>query len=661
MLEANQRELTSAIRFGDYELDPNRGVLSRKGVPLKLQPQPFRVLELLVTHAPNIVTREQLSDYVWGTGVYVDIDQSLNFCIRQIRSVLNDSASNPKFIDTLPKQGYRFIAVIEQEAPNSAPPSPDSAAPDWTDAAWKGSPQAATPASSIRREAPTDSKPEPPNRTVELPYQPPRISHPLRWLVVSIALALAAAAIILGVRYLQHRSLAAAPKITSLAVLPLDNLSGDPTQDYFADGMTDELTTMLAKDSTLRVISRTSVMQYKGAHRPLPEIARQLGVDGILEGSISRSGDKVHMTIQLIQAPTDTHLWAESYDRNANDVVNLPQEAAQTIAKRLGTSTLQSTPARYISPEAHDAYLHGRYLWFEGMNEQAGKYFRKATELQPDYALGWAGLSMYYGQGLLRGELDPKLSTAGVDAGRRAVALDDSLPEAHLTLGAMLFIGAWDSVQADREIGRAIELDPRFAEAYHFRARMYVFLNRNEEGIQLEKKAMELDPFERPYGMAHIYNEARQYDAALNDAHQRLESRPEDVSLHWMLCDIYRRKGDLKQAAQEWETSERLEGHNDTAATIHGLFEKGGYKALLLWQINNLKQQSKKQYVSPVDLALQYAQLGQKEQTLSLLEAAYREHSPLLLWIQDDPAYDFLHSDERYRAIIKATGLPPKY
>ncbi len=660
MLEANQRELTSAVRFGDYELDPNRGVLSHKGVPLKLQPQPFRVLELLVTNAPNIVTREQLSDYVWGTGVYVDIDQSLNFCIRQIRSVLNDSASSPRFIDTLPKQGYRFIAVIEQETPNAVPPPPGSSIPELTDPAWDDSHQAATTAAPTRREAP-DFNPEPPNRTTEIPIQPPRTSSSLRWLVVSIALAFAAIAITLGARYLQHRSLAAAPKITSLAVLPLDNLSGDPAQNYFADGMTDELTTMLAKNSTLRIVSRTSAMQYKGAHRPLPEIARELGVDGVLEGSISRSGDKVHMTIQLIQAPTDTHLWAESYDRNANDIVTLPGEAAQTIAKQLGTTIPQHASARYISPEAHDAFLRGRYIWYTGDNEEAGKYFKKATELQPDYALGWAGLSMYYGQGILDGEIDPKYLAAGLEAARKAVALDDSLPEAHLVLGAMLLIDPWDFTQADRELGRAIELDPRYAEAYHFRSKMYVLLNRNEEAIQLQKKAMELDPFERPYGMVHAYAEARQYDAAITDNLQRLATMPRDLVLHWFLCDTYRRKGDLKLAAEEWEKATLISGDKDTAAIIHQTYQKGGYSALLLWRINQLKQQALKKYVSPVDFALQYAQLGQKEKTLSYLEAGLREHHPALLWIQDDPAYDFLHSDDRYRAIIKATGLPPKY
>jgi TolB-like protein len=456
----------------------------------------------------------------------------------------------------------------------------------------------------------------------------------------------------------------AKPKISSLAVLPLDNLSGDPAQDYFADGMTDELITMLAKNSTLRIISRTSVMQYKGAHRPLPEIAKALGVDGVLEGSVERSGDKVHMTIQLIAAPSDTHVWAESYDRNANDVVSLPREAAQTIAKKLNSGVAQPVAARYVSPEAHDAYLRGRYIWFTGSNDEAGKYFRKATELQPDYALGWTGLSVYYGAGAIGGDLNPEDAIPQEEAAaNKAIALDDSVPEAHLALGAAMF-QKWDWARADQEIARAIELNPSFAEAYHFRSKMDTALGRNEQAIESEKKAMELDPFQRPFAMGLAYVSVRQYDAAINDARQRLETQPEDIGLHWILCDAHRRKGELKEAAQEWEKIVQLSGDKAegiSAATIRHAFEKGGYKAVLLRQLNYLKQKSATRYVSPVDLALQYAQLGRREETLALLEEGYRQHSPLLLWIQCDPAYDFLHGEERYRSIIRRIGLPPTY
>jgi TolB-like protein/DNA-binding winged helix-turn-helix (wHTH) protein len=656
----------SVYKFGDFRLDCDRFELYRAGRSLKLERKPLELLVLLATRNGNLVTRTEIAEHLWSREVFVDTEHGINTAIRKIREVLSDDPIQSRFIQTVTGKGYRFIGSIVEvpdEAVTSTAQHSESSVNRNRRVGDINPPP--SPAGAVAIQDPPSGNEEPPpepsiSSRKDEPI-PSRNSRLLLWLLASAGLTLLVLAVALGTHVLRNRFHPAAPKITSLAVLPLDNLSGDPAQNYFADGMTDELTTMLAKNSTLRVVSRTSAMQYKGAHRPLPEIARELGVDGILEGSISRSGDKVHMTIQLIQAPTDTHLWAESYDRNQNDVVTLPKEAAQTIAKQLGTTVPQRAPARYISPEAHDAFLRGRYIWFTGDNEEAGKYFKKATELQPDYALGWSGLAMYYGQGILDGEIDPKYLAAGLEAARKAVALDDSLPEAHLVLGAMLFIDPWDWTQGDRELGRAIELDPRYAEAYHFRSKMYILLNRNEEAIQLQKKAMELDPFERPYGMVHAYAEARQYDDAINDNLQRLATMPQDLTLHWFLCDTYRRKGDLKQAAEEWEKATLLSGDKKTAEIIHQTYQRGGYSALLLWRIDNLKQQALKKYTSPVDFALQYAQLGQKEKTLSYLETGLREHHPALLWIQDDPAYDFLHPDERYRAIIKATGLPPKY
>ena len=628
------------VRFGVFELDLKAGELRKNGTKIRLPQQPVQLLAMLVERPGEILTREELRQRLWTPDVFVDFDHGLNKSIQKIREVLGDSADSPRYIETIPRTGYRFIAPVHG-GPNPVygssieAQSPKAQSMEVTETAGEAA------ASRVS------------------PMRAGRLSR--RWFLLAVSSAVLAA----GAAWLIQRRSHVTEPIRSLAVLPLDNLSGDPSQDYFADGMTDELITMLAKNSTLRVVSRTSVMQYKGAHQPLPEIAKALGVDGVLEGSISRTGDKVHMTIQLIHAPSDTHLWAESYDRDANDVASLPRETAQTIAKRLHSALLQTVSTRYVNPEAHDAYLRGRYVWYGGENEEAGKYFRKATELQPDYALGWAGLAMYYGQGLLEGELNPQDSPAAAEeAGRKAVELDDSLPEAHLTLGGILFISRWDWVQADQEIGRAIELNPRYAEAYHLRAKLYNTINRHGEAIELEKKAQELDPFQRPYAMGLAYLFARQYDAAINDLRQRYETLPDDVSLHWILCEAYRRKGALKDAAQEWEKAMLLVGDNAegiSAATIRHAYERGGYQAVLLEQVSYLKQKSAAKYVSPVEFALQYAQLGRREQTLALLEEGYRQRSPLLLGVQNDPAFDFLHAEERYRSIIKQIGLPPAY
>ena len=297
------------VRFGLFELDLRAGQLSRNGTKIRLPQQSLQLLTALLERPGEILSREELTQRLWSSDVFVDFDHGLNKSIQKLRDALGDSADSPRYIETIPRVGYRFIAPVnngtrlqeQQPAPPPAQPKPDL-------------PPAQPPAPIVENKK--------------------RARWPL------LAASLAILALVTG--WLLHRRTPAAESIHSLAVLPLDNLSGDPAQDYFADGMTDELTTMLAKDSTLRVISRTSVMQYKGARRPLPQIARELGVDGILEGSIARSGDKVHMTIQLIQAPSDTHIWAESYDRAANDVVSLPSEAAQTIAKRLALRRLST-------------------------------------------------------------------------------------------------------------------------------------------------------------------------------------------------------------------------------------------------------------------------------------------------------------------------------
>jgi TolB-like protein/DNA-binding winged helix-turn-helix (wHTH) protein len=650
----------TVFEFGDFKLHCDRFELCRAGRSLKLERIPMELLILLARRNGDLVTRAEIAEHLWDSEVFVDTEHGINTAIRKIRQVLRDDPERPRFLVTVTGKGYRFIGTVVEVRVSVAEEERGLPLQEADGPGVDGVEVLPPPPFAVQD--PIASRAELPS---EREGQSRRRSRLWVWLVgLGGAVAVVLLVLAIGLRARSLRARAGGTKINSLAVLPLDNLSGDPGQNYLADGMTDELTTMLAKNSTLRVISRTSVMQYKGAHRPLPEIARALGVDGILEGSIERSGDKVHMTIQLIQAPSDTHVWAESYDRNANDVVSLPKEAAQTIAKRLNSAVTQQAPQRHVNPEAHDAYLRGRYLWFTGDNNEAGRYFRKATELQPDYALGWAGVADYYGQGVFGAGLAPEDSLQlQEEAARKAVELDDSLPQGHLSLGAaMFFQGQW--ALADQEIARAIELDPNYAEAWHFRAKTRAILGRPAEAVEFQKKAMELDPFSRPFAMALTYVDVRQYDAAIKDVRMRLETTPQEVSLHWMLTETYRRKGALKEAAEEWEKSILLggdTGNGISAATLHRAFEKGGYRAVLQEQAKYLKQRSARQYVSPVDIALQYAQLGDKEKTLSLLEDGYRERSPLLLWIQTDPAYDFLHGEERYRAIIKGIGLPPLY
>ncbi len=561
------------IRFEDFEFDPRSGQLLRNGQPIRIQPQPLRVLKLLLERPGQTIRREELREHIWGGATYVEFDQGLNYCIRQIRLALGDNAASPVYVETLPKQGYRFLpAVVHADGNGTA-----------------------------------GVVPMPASEPLELPnqHQPLAAPRSLSWIGTKrawwfVAAGLCALLIIVPVwMYLARK-----PHIASLAVLPLDNLSGDPSQDYFADGMTDELITMLAKNSTLRIVSRTSVMQYKRAHRPLPEIARGLGVDGILEGSVAHSNTGVHMTVQLIDARTDTHLWAESFDRDTSGSVSLPREVAQSVARKLRSAFPETASTGYVRPEAHDAYLHGRYLWFTDHNDKAGEYFLKATQLQPDYALAWTGVADYYGIGAVEGEMSPRDSLPRAKAAAlKAASLDDSLPQVHVTLGNLAFFADWNWQRAQQECSRAIELDPTLVEPYFLQSKIFNTLNRPAESIGSARKAMELNPFARPYFLAMTLDNARQYDAAIMEARARLESIPTDVDLQWMLEEAYRCKGMQNEAVQTAEKAFQISGDNDAAAGVSQAFERGGFRAVLQRWLIDSKKRSQHEYVSPVFLA----------------------------------------------------------
>lgn len=614
------------LEFGGFRLDPDHFELSRAGRPLKIERKPLALLILLATREGDIITRAEIVEQLWGSEVFVDTRHGINAAIRKVRHALGDDPDHPRFVHTVTGHGYRFIGpvVVVEPAPTSGNAGMNVSSP------------------------------------TETPVVERRTSHPRVWLIGGpvAALLLIAVAVALGVR--EHISHAATPAIRSIAVLPLSNLSGDAAQDYFADGMTDELTTMLARDSTLRVISRTSAMQFKNPHRPLREIAQSLGVDGIVEGSIARADGKVHMTVQLIHAPSDTHLWADSYDRDNQDVAALPEEVAQAIAKRLHASVTGTRTAQYVNPEAHDAYLQGRVLWITGEYVKSGAYFRKAIELQPDYALGWSGLADYYGGAAMSGDLDPRTALpAGDAAAHKAIALDDTIPQTHLSLAGTYWVNRLDFSRALQENQRAIQIDPEFEGGYFQRAYILSELNRHSEAIEAAKKSTDLDPFARPWGLPMIYLMARQYDAAITEASQRLESTPNNPGVYKELADSYHCQGKDKESVAMRARMFSLVGMPEFAETLQRSFEQGGYDAVLRSGINLMEHSPG--YLSVVDLAGLYGQLGQRDKTLDLLEEGYRQHSPLLLDIQNDCSFDFLHSDPRYRSLIRKIGLPPAW
>jgi len=617
-------------KFSKFDLDPSRFELRRNGCVLKLERIPMELLILLLEREGSIATRQEIIARLWGKDVFVDTEHGINTAIRKIRQVLRDDPDQPRFVQTVTGKGYRFVALIEKENPNAAPSFQDA------------------------------SPPQPP------PEQPPPSQgrRDLWWLTALVATVLLAVAgtVVFNLAGFRDRVFAAHSigPIHSMAVLPLTNLSGDASQDYFADGMTDELITALAHNHSLRVISRTSAMQYKGVNKPMREIAQALGVDGILEGSVSRDGDRIHVNLQLIYAPTDTHIWAQSYDRNLSTAMSLPDELSQTIASEAKVDAAPPKPAKTINPEAHDAYLHGRYFWFAGNDHRSQEYFEKAIQLQPDYAPAWAGIADSYVLRGIYGEVPAKDVTAQAGAAaHKAVLLDDSLAAAHDSLAAWYLFYAWDLTRADAESRRAIELDPMVGLHHHLHSYILFAMNRGEEALQEQKRATELGPFVHSWGLGFAYLQLRQFDAAISELRMRADALPNDTTVRFYLSAAYSYKGMWDDSEREREKVLQLVGDTKGAAAAHRAFDTGGEQAVEEWSLRDTLERARKGYVSPFALAQQYAQLRDTSNTLKFLEQSYREHYPWLILLQTEPGFDFIHSDPRYQAIVKKMGLPP--
>ncbi len=632
--------------FGDFELLSSRFELRCHDRPLKLERIPMELLILLLEKNGQVVCRQEIIERLWGKDVFLDTEHGINTAIRKIRTALREDVERPRFIQTVSGKGYRFASDAVSTNANG------------TAASAKILPSA-NPVPENEVSTPASVEAGPISAGEGLASR--------KWLWAAVALLVAAGATwALNVAGLRDRVFAknvftknSIGPIHSIAVLPLANLSGDASQDYYADGMTDELITALAENRSLRVVSRTSAMQYKGVSRPLREIAQALGVDGILEGSVNRGAKQVHINLQLIYAPTDTHIWAQSYDRDLNNALSLPEELSATIAREAKVSAVPAQPQRHVNPEAHDAYLRGRYLWMAGNWLESQKYFEKAIQLQSDYAPAWGGLCMSVmlaetGRTPMREVVDKAEA-----AGRKAIELDDTFAEGHHAMAFVYLFGKWDWGRADAESRRSLELDPNFSEAHHIRSYILLAMNRPEEALQEQKLATEIDPFERPWALGRAYYYVRQYDAALEEFRMRAKAGTAALWVHSFLSTVYGFKGMEKESEHELEEDTRINRGEEAAAVIQSAYERGGRRAVLQWQLNNLKTRNRKQQVSRWDLAEAYAALGMKDETLQQLEEAYLEHSEYLVFLQDEPVFDFLHSDERYRALVKKIGLTP--
>jgi TolB-like protein/DNA-binding winged helix-turn-helix (wHTH) protein/Tfp pilus assembly protein PilF len=622
---------SSDYKFGEFELDAARFELRRDGRALKLERIPLELLILLAEKDGHVVTRQEIIERLWGKDVFVDTEHGINTAIRKIRAALREDADRPRFVQTVQGKGYRLVIT----------------------------PQNGNAAASSVQEVRSSSEAIP--ATVALRKQNYR-----RPITVTVVVLVLIAGLMIGLNVMGLRSRLFAKRqigsIHSIAVIPLANLSGDPAQDYFADGMTDELITMLARNTSLRVVSRTSAMQYKGVQRPMRDIARELGVDGILEGSVERSGNRVHMTVQLIYAPSDTHVWAQSYDRDSNEAFSLPTELSQTIAKEVKIAVSPARPQRYVSPEAHDAYLQGLYTWYGADPGRSQEYFEKAIRLQPDYAMAWSGLANAYVADAVIGYSPPQEVMEKAEAAvRKALELDDSLAEAHNSRAGLYLFNSWDWGRAEAESLRAIQLNPNYSERRHLHSYILMVMNRDDEALQEQKTAIAIDPFAEPSALGEAYIHLRQCDAAIHDLRSRLDAQPGNAYLHFTLSEAYWLKGMWKDSEQELESGNRLAGDPKTAEAEHQAFARNGEKGVEELGVSTIKARARKQYVSPWEIAFSSAFLGDKDLTLKFLELAYREHSPWIIFLQKEPVFDFLHSDERYRALVKKIGLSPAW
>jgi len=622
---------SAQVRVGSFELDLQAGELHTKGFKVRLQDQPLEVLAMLVDHAGEVVTREELRLKLWPADTFVDFEHGLNRAINKLREALGDDAAKPRYIETLPRRGYRLIAQVESGA-GLVPPQP---------------------------------------RPQGVPVRSWWVAALCAGVVVSL-LAILFALDVGGFRVRLLRRVKPV-RIESLAVLPLANLSGDPGQDYLADGMTEELITALAKIGAVRVISHTSVIWFKGA-RPrggLVEIARQLKVDAVVEGSVQRYGDRVRVTAQLIEVKTDRHLWAESYERDFRDILALQAAIARAIADEVRAKVtpqqrLQLASAHPINPEAHEAYLKGRYCWEmrtrEGLRRSI-KYFQQALEKEPGYAMAHAGLADSFivlgDNGFLpASEAFPRAREAAL----KALELDDTLAEAHAALASSLYSYKWDYAGAEREFQRALELSPQCAQAYHKRAINLLAMGRPNEAVSSIKRARELDPLSPRINanVGLILYLTRQYDQAIAELNKSLELDPGNTASFSYLSMAYEQKGMDKEAVQACQKRAALLGETPEWVTQFGrAYATGGIQATKRFLLETWKAGTAHEFVTAYDIARLYAFLGEKDQALDRLKEDSDQYEVDPCMLRHTPQYDSLRSDPRFQDLLRHMNLRP--
>jgi TolB-like protein len=563
------------VRFGQFEMDEHAGELRKEGVKVRLQEQPLQILQILLEHAGEVVTREELRKRVWPTDTFVDFDHGINNAIKRLREALADATGPPRYIETLPRRGYRFVEKIQSN---------------------------------------------------------------------------------------EHR-------VRSVAVLPLENLSRDPEQEYFADGLTEALITSLAKISALRVISRTTAMHYKGVHRPLPEIARELGVEIVVEGSVLRSGERIRISAQFIEACSDTHLWAESYERDLRDVLRLQSEIARAVAVGIQAVLTpgeqeQLAQARPVNPEAYEAYLKGRYYWEKRRPDAVKRgveYFQLAIEKDPTYAAAYAGLADSAGAAGFWGFAPPAETYAKAKVAAQTSLEIEETAEAHTSLGFALLHYDFDFAAAKKEFERAIELNPNYATAHQWYGHYFGYSGQFDQCLEETTRALRLDPLSliinTTYAGAFWFR--RQWDQAIEHCHKAMELDPSFVGLRWMLANVYEGKGMYSEAISERQYAVELSGGAPVfVAGLGGSYAAAGKKQEALRIREQLQNLSERHYVMAYWIALLHTGVEERDDAFYWLERAYKEKSATFALTKVDPRLDFLRADPRFDDLLHCMKLP---
>jgi TolB-like protein/DNA-binding winged helix-turn-helix (wHTH) protein len=618
-----------SIRFGSFLADLDSQELFKNKIRLKIPGQSFRVLALLLEKPGVLVTREELQQSLWPSDTFVDFDHGLSAAVNRLRDVLGESADAPVFVETLARRGYRFIAPVEKLG-GSEPVTP------------------MTSASDVGRHRPKS-----------------------RWIGFAVIAMAAALGLLLLVRNSGWGASTRDNSINSLAVLPLENLSRDPDQQYFSDGMTDALIAQLSKATTLRVTSRTSTARFKDTKESLPEIARELSVEGVVEGTVTRSGNRVRITVQLIRARNDQHIWANSYERDLSDVLKLQSEVAEAVARQVraqlsSASQAPSDSTSAVDPEAYEAYLKGTYNRSQGnlvTLRQAQGYFEEAIRRDPAFPLAYVGLAgSYLDLGTDRWLPPQEAYRKGSEAIHKALELDNSIGEAHTELGYLEWQYGWNWADAEKELHDGVELSPKDVNGRETLVWYLGWKGKRDEALAEIQRIAQLDPL-NPYLLidyAGVYYHQRDYKSLVEAAQKSLGPAPNTWSAHYFLAVGYQGMGRLPEAVEEYRRAVELSQQNsDAVAGLAHAYASMGRAAEARKILAEVQKQSSVVYVSPYMVAAIYSGLGDKDKAYLFLEKAYEERSPDLAYFSKaDLRMDALRQDSRFQSILQRVALP---